>query len=169
MNIPLSVRTVRCMVLLVRSPLCVTREKTPLEHSCTKHRHDQRTKFLLVEVLYLIDQDRDRALPFFGRFAHCNEEIRQIDFKITAVSRSLFPVDIESDAHLRVGELERSQKTAQHPQAALHLVSRTRDSIQFEQKAAQMRGKQRPKRFIFVRLDGNRPITGSFCLPLDLV
>ena len=73
----------------------------------------------------------------------------------------------ESDAFH--GNLEPSDETAKDSKAPLHLVARTGKPVQLEEQALQVRGKQRAKRFAFMRFDRDRTVTVSFGQPFHFV
>ncbi len=56
-------------------------------------------KFLLVEVLNFVNEKGHSAFTIFGRFADGHEEIRQVDFQVAAVGRTLFGFDVQAERH----------------------------------------------------------------------
>jgi hypothetical protein len=119
------------------------------------HGHDQGREFLLAEVLKLVDEDRHGTLAILSRFADGNEERRQVNLQIAAISTPLFGFDIQTERDVIYCELERANETSQDREAPFHLVADAREPIQLEKQAAKVRRDERPQRLVLMGFDGN--------------
>ena len=134
------------------------------------HGHDERTEFLLAEILQLVDQERDGNLTFLGSLRDGNKQVGKVAFEIPAVRRAIFRINIEADFDVAQRHLAQSiYKTLEHGQTAFGFAPPTGCSVQLEQQLTQRGNQQYGKRFVTMRFKHNRAISSPDRKPINFM
>jgi len=76
----------------------------------------------LIEILDLINENSHRALSVFGCFGDGDKKIGQVDFQVSAISRSLLRIDVQPDSNVVVGDLESTEEIGVADEEAFFVV-----------------------------------------------
>ena len=92
---------------------------------------NQRCKFLLLDVLHLVDEHRQRRVTSLRCSTGRLEQALQIVLKIPVVSQSRLWIVVKTDFNIVELHLKRLRKTRKrtHPRIATALVASTRDIL----------------------------------------
>src|SRR5579862_559424 len=98
------------------------------------HGHDEGAQFFLIQILNFINKNRDCAVTIFSSLTHCNEKLRQIDFKIATIGRPLFRINSQPKSNITYGNVENTNKTSKHSKSTFYFIADASRPIQVKQK-----------------------------------
>ena len=119
-------------------------------------RRDQRLELLVIDVLQLVDEHRERRARLVRRGARRLEQRLEIVLEIAVVGETGLGVEIESDFDVLVLHLQRLRETGERAQCAVRELLRLRISGKPEQRLPQLRREDRWQRPVLRRLDAQR-------------
>ena len=129
---------------------------------------DERRQLLLWNILQLVDEQHDRRIGLFRRFAHRHEQIRQIAFQIAAVGDASFARHVHAELDIAVFHLEGLGETAERPQRRRHLGLHGLLPAQPQQGGAKGGDQNARQGAVFRRLDVDRGDTPFHGAKLDI-
>ena len=114
---------------------------------------NQRGEFFRLDVLELVDEQRDRAAALPRRFADHAEQIGQVGLEIAGIGESRLGVRVDAYLHVLVFDPDPADEARQPAPCPPQTVPGRLDPVEREQGAAEFRRQQRRQGTSFGRFD----------------